>query len=127
MFIRVHLWVLTGCLLVTSACGPSPSTNKPAPVQAPEVSYDFTTIDNLLQRIAPQHGGAALVLIKDDKVIYRKSFGNHTADKVVPVASASKWLSGALIMTLVDEGKLSLDDPAAKYVPEWTRDPFPRD
>ena len=62
---------------------------------------------------------AALVLIKDDKVIYRKSFGSHTADKVVPVASASKWLSGALIMTLVDEGKLSLDDTVSKYLPEF--------
>jgi serine-type D-Ala-D-Ala carboxypeptidase/endopeptidase len=119
VFIRIYLWFLTGCLLISIACSHSPSTNKPAPVQSPEVSYDFTTVDNLLQRIAPKHGGAALVLIKDGKVIYRKSFGPHAADKVVPVASASKWLSGALIMTLVDEGKLSLDDTVSKYLPEF--------
>ena len=119
MFIRARLWLLTGCLLISTACGPSPSTNKPTPVQTPEVSYDFTLLDTLLQRIAPKHGGAALVLIKGDKVIYRKSFGSHTAGKVVPVASASKWLSGALIMTLVDEGKLSLDDSVSKYLPEF--------
>jgi putative oxidoreductase len=28
----------------------------------------------------------------------------------VPIASASKWLFGALIMTLIDEGQLSLDE-----------------
>ena len=52
-------------------------------------------------------------------MIYRKSFGSHTADKVVPIASASKWLSGAVIMSLVDEGKLSLDDKVSKYLPEF--------
>jgi CubicO group peptidase (beta-lactamase class C family) len=58
----------------------------------------------------------------DDKIIYRKSFGRHGADKVIPIASASKWLSGALIMTLVDEGQLSLDDPVSKFIPEFSGD-----
>ena len=61
-----------------------------------------------------------MVLVKGDKVIYRKSFGRHSADEIVPVASASKWLSGAVIMSLVEEGKLSLDDTVSKYIPEFT-------
>jgi CubicO group peptidase (beta-lactamase class C family) len=85
-------------------------------------SYDFTTVDNILERAAPGFGGCALLLIKDDKVVYRKSFGRYEADKVVPIASASKWLSGALIMTLVDDGKLSLDDTVSKYIPEFGAD-----
>jgi CubicO group peptidase (beta-lactamase class C family) len=85
-------------------------------------SYDFTIVDRILEQAAPQLGGCALILIKDEKVIYRKAFGRYAAEKVVPVASASKWLSGALIMVLVDEGKLSLDDPVSKYLPEFAGD-----
>ncbi|MBD0324862.1 MAG: beta-lactamase family protein [Pyrinomonadaceae bacterium] len=111
----------------------SPQTHgRETPAQTPVTSnsmlssnlgpYDFTAVDRLLERAAPRLGGCALILIKGDKVIYRKAFGRYAVDKVVPVASASKWLSGALIMTLVDEGKLSLDDPVSKYLPEFSGD-----
>ncbi len=120
MYIRANLCLLL--LILTSCSSVSTPPPQPAPTATPSITYDFATIDNLLERIAPKHGGVALVLVKDDKVIYRKSFGSHTADKVLPVASASKWLSGAVIMSLVDEGKLSLDDPVSKYLPEFGRD-----
>lgn len=124
MCVRVHLWVVTACFLILTGCGASPSSNsspspQPTAASSPKVSYDFTSVDQLLQSIAPRHGGCALILVKDGQVIYRKSFGRHTAERVVPVASASKWLSGALIMSLVDEGKLSLDDKVSKYLPEF--------
>jgi CubicO group peptidase (beta-lactamase class C family) len=87
-----------------------------------QASYDFAAIDQILEGAAPGLGGCALLLIKNDKIVYRKSFGRFEADKVVPIASASKWLSGALIMTLVDDGKLSLDDPVSKYISEFGAD-----
>jgi CubicO group peptidase (beta-lactamase class C family) len=127
------------CCLTLAGCNPRRSFNNssdpqrpgsPAPIisdstsipETTQASYDFTTVDKILERAAPRLGGCALLLIKDDKVIYRKSFGRHGADKVVPIASASKWLSGALIMTLVDEGKLSLDDTVSKYLPDFGTD-----
>jgi CubicO group peptidase (beta-lactamase class C family) len=87
-------------------------------------TYDFTRVDSLLQSSLSEIGGTgcALILIQDGKVIYRKAFGNFSTDQVVPIASATKWLSGAVIMALVDEGKISLDDPAAKYLPNFTGD-----
>lgn len=126
MFCRVYLWFL---VLILSSCGSSPPSSNNSPVSQPspsptaaDVTYDFTAVDNLLQRIARKHGGIALVLVKNDEVIYRKSFGAYSTDKVVAIASASKWLSGAVIMTLVDEGKLSLDDSVSKYLPEFGGD-----
>jgi|SRR5687767_12746232 len=125
---------LAECIFTFIGCNPQATSNKgqstpaqmaptsnvaPGPSQA---SYDLTTIDNILERAASRFGGCALLLIKDDKVIYRKSFGRFEADRVVPIASASKWLSGALIMTLVDEGKISLDDKVSKYLPEFGTD-----
>jgi CubicO group peptidase (beta-lactamase class C family) len=90
--------------------------------EAAQAAYDFATVDNILERAAPGFGGCALLLIKDDKVVYRKSLGRYAAHKVVPIASASKWFSGALIMTLVDEGRISLDDTVSKYIPEFGAD-----
>jgi CubicO group peptidase (beta-lactamase class C family) len=131
--------VLPLCLLTLGGCNPqrsssdssgsqrqgspaqtSPDSNSDPP--ATQATYDFTTVDRILERAAPRLGGCALLLIKDDKIVYRKSFGRHGADKVVPIASASKWLSGALIMTLVDERKLSLDDTVSKYLPDFGTD-----
>jgi CubicO group peptidase (beta-lactamase class C family) len=37
---------------------------------------------------------------------------------VVYIASAGKWLAAATIAAVVDEGKLSWDDPVAKWIPE---------
>ena len=129
---------LAACLFTLTVCNPqatsndssaqrqsTPAQSAPSSNVAPGVaqtSYDFTNIENILERAAPGLGGCALLLIKNDKVIYRKSFGRYGTDKVVPIASASKWLSGALIMTLVDEGRISLDDTVSKYLPEFGTD-----
>jgi serine-type D-Ala-D-Ala carboxypeptidase/endopeptidase len=131
---------LSGCLLMVAGCDSQRSSldsndssqmrGQETPAQTPANampssnpgSYDFTAVDRLLERAAPRLGGCALVLIKGDKVIYRKAFGRYAADKVVPIASASKWLSGAVMMALVDEGKLRLDDPVSKYLPEFAGD-----
>lgn len=74
----------------------------------------------MLQQVASKHGACALLLVKSDKVIYRKAFGRYGPERVIPIASASKWLAGAVIMSLVDEGKLSLDDKVSQYIPEFT-------
>lgn len=41
------------------------------------------------------------------------------ADAVFWIASQSKGMTAAAVMMLVDEGKLSLDDPVEKYLPEF--------
>jgi hypothetical protein len=40
----------------------------------------------------------------------------------IRVWSASKWVTGYMILRLIDDGKLSLDDPAAKVLKWWTTD-----
>jgi CubicO group peptidase (beta-lactamase class C family) len=134
----IVLLFFAACVLVAGGCNVPHTTdnaqdarqqppNQPSPASsvAPpttQASYDFTGLDDLLAQIARKHGGCALVVVKDDKVIYRKGFGSHGPDKVIPVASASKWLAGAVIMSLVDERKLSLDDQVSKYLPGFTED-----
>ena len=82
--------------------------------------FDFSAVDSFinhsLDRIC---GGCNLILIRGSRIIYRKAYGNFTLDKTVPIASASKWISGGVIMSLVDEGIISLEDPVSKYLPEF--------
>lgn len=84
-------------------------------------TYDFSAIDKLLQDSLPiiqgTGKGCSLLLIKDGKVIYDKGFGsNYDNQKLVPIASASKWLSAGVIIGLLDQNSLSLDDSAGKHL-----------
>jgi CubicO group peptidase (beta-lactamase class C family) len=84
---------------------------------------DLAPIDKIMEQSLETLGGSAnLLLIRDGKTIYRKSFGKFTPDTVVPVASASKWISAGVIMRLVEKGKLSLDDPISKYIADAPAD-----
>ena len=115
--------------LVTATCeSQAPQKSEPAAEQSPPPNNpplespvsDLPQIDQVLREASNQLGSFAVVLVKADGVVYRKAFGNYRIDQVVPIASSSKWLAGALVMALVDEGKLSLDDPVAKYLPEFS-------
>jgi serine-type D-Ala-D-Ala carboxypeptidase/endopeptidase len=89
-------------------------------VQAQQTScnYDFAPVTKLMQDMVKDKllVGASLLLVKDNKTIYEQYFGAYDVNTQVLIASASKWLSAAAIMTLVDEGKLSLDDSASKHL-----------
>lgn len=65
--------------------------------------------------------GAGLVVVRGDGVLHESLHGKLAATDVVPIASASKWLAVATVLTLVDEGVLDLDRPVARYVNEFDR------
>jgi CubicO group peptidase (beta-lactamase class C family) len=70
--------------------------------------------------------GAAL-LAKDGKVIYKKAFGMANKDFNAPnrvdtkfnLGSMNKMFTSVAIAQLVERGKLSFDDPLAKFLPEF--------
>ncbi len=70
--------------------------------------------------------GAAL-LAKDGKVIYKNAFGTANKDFNAPnrvdtkfnLGSMNKMFTSVAIAQLVERGKLSFDDPLAKFLPEF--------
>ena len=83
--------------------------------------YDFSAVDSLLSdSLSRLGGGCALLLIKDGRVVYRKAFGRYSCDMVVPIASATKWLSAGVINSLISEGRLSLNDTCGEFLPLYT-------
>ena len=84
--------------------------------------YNFTEVDDLLSKNQKLLGGDVIAMIyKDGKLVYNKQLNKEFTGKTqVPIASCSKWLTAALAMIFVEEGKISLDDPVAKYIPIFT-------
>lgn len=87
-----------------------------------QAQYDFSEVDQLLERHQRDLGNNVVTLVyKDGQIIYKKEQGHFTSETQDPIASCSKWLTAGLAMTFVDEGKLSLDDTLGKYLPVFTR------
>lgn len=85
--------------------------------------YDLTALDDLLAQKQSLIGKDYVVLIweKDDTLVYKKEVGEYKSKTQAPIASCSKWLTAALVMQFVDEGKISLDDPVVKYLPVFEK------
>ncbi|MDQ3226688.1 MAG: beta-lactamase family protein [Chloroflexota bacterium] len=78
-----------------------------------------------------QAPGAALVVMKGDEIVLARGYGLETverADAVAPTTvfllnSMSKQFTAALILKLAEEGRLTLDDPVARHLPDFTHLP----
>lgn len=83
----------------------------------------------VLQSFVDKHivPGVIVLVADKDRVLAVETAGytslaNHTPmreDAVFWIASMSKSLTGTALMMLIDEGKVSLDDPVEKYLPEF--------
>jgi CubicO group peptidase (beta-lactamase class C family) len=80
--------------------------------------------DAVAKKVIP--GGSALVA-RNGRVALLAAAGQadiehdrpYDADTIVRIASMSKPVTSAAVMVLVDEGKVSLDDPVARFLPEF--------
>lgn len=71
--------------------------------------------------------GVAVAVSENGKVIYQKGFGMRdletnkpvTPETIFGVASITKSFTALAIMKLVEEGKLRLEDPVRKYLPNF--------
>lgn len=78
---------------------------------------------NILDKDIP---GFAFIVAKDGKVVEEGYYGKANVELNVPVtqesvfaiASMSKTFTAAAILLLAEEGKLGLNDPIKKYIPE---------
>ena len=116
MRIRLSLlFLFLCCCLVTTA----PAQNGVDPLSK-KVDQLFATWDK------PESPGAAIAVIKDGVVVYKRGYGSANLEYNVPitpqtvfhVASVSKQFTAFAITLLASQGKLSLDDDIRKYLNE---------
>lgn len=90
---------------------------------------DEPKIATVLQPFVDSHSlaGAVTLVASKDKVLSLEAVGYADvsakkpmmADSLFWIASMSKPITGTALMLLVDEGKVNVDDPVEKYLPEF--------
>ncbi len=96
-----------------------------AAISSFETSVDAAAAEVLQATGVPS---ASIAVIKDDHLLLIRAYGHARLDPDVPaspamryaIGSVSKEFLAATIMLLAEQGKLSLDDPVAKYFPNLT-------
>jgi CubicO group peptidase (beta-lactamase class C family) len=84
-------------------------------------------LDRLLPPLLAEDGiGAASVVVGEgERILYRRSFGSATADTVFDLASCTKGVgTTTAVMKLVEEGRLSLEDPIGRHLPSFAARPI---
>jgi len=77
--------------------------------------------------VAADGPGAAVIVTRKGKVVYAAGRGiadietkqEITPDTVFRLGSITKQFTAAAILKLVEQGKLSLDDPLTKFIPDY--------
>lgn len=122
-FVRTLLFSLAA-LSLTAASLP---TAKPEDVGMS--SERLQRIQEMIQRriAAGEMTGASAVVVRKGKVVYQTYQGVMdsetkkpvTADTMFRIASMTKPVTSAAIMMMIEEGKVRLNDPISRHIPEF--------
>jgi CubicO group peptidase (beta-lactamase class C family) len=125
-------------LLLLAACT---SLHLPAfaqtldPGRAERVAALLPEIDTMYAELADREHLPGLVvgIVMDGKLIHARSFGMANLERKVAVSSSTEFRIASMTKSFVamatlklrDQGKLALDDPASKYLPELRKAGLP--
>jgi CubicO group peptidase (beta-lactamase class C family) len=100
--------------------------------QTSKISPDLASkIDAVAEHEVTARGvpSASIAVVQHGEIVYRKAYGNARLDPPVAarpdmrysIGSVSKQFTATAILMLAEQGKLSLDDPVSRFVPDLTR------
>lgn len=106
-------------LLGLVLAGPVLAQPDPAVVRQARALLEATT--------AADGPGAAMLVLKGDRVVFRQARGMADIELGVPldpdqtfrIASITKTFTAATVVRLAQQGKLSLDDPLSRFLPDF--------
>jgi CubicO group peptidase (beta-lactamase class C family) len=116
--------------LLAAACVPALAGELPV-AQPGDVGLDAEAlrgIDGAVEKLVEreQIAGAVVAVLRRGRVVHLSAHGQRDRERRLPmqrdtifrIYSMSKPVTSVAAMMLVEEGKLSLDDPVAKHLPE---------
>ena len=90
---------------------------KPVPVENP-----LSGIEAIVKQQTKTMGKEVVVMVNQGgKNLYTLQSPEFNPRTPFPIADASMWLTAAVVLIHVDEGKIRLDDKVSKYIPEFSR------
>src|SRR5262245_43509683 len=100
-----------------------------APASSPEPDAKLAAaLDAELQAAyKPSEPGAAVTVVRDGKTVLRKAYGMASLELAVPmkpehlfrIGSITKQFTATAILLLAQQGKLGLQDPITKHLPDY--------
>jgi len=100
-----------------------------ASVQAELKSTFAKVVDSIAKDVIKEDGtpGMSIAVAKGSEIIHAKGYGyaditdkkKAKSDHIYRIGSVTKQFTSAAIMQLVEQGKINLDDPLTKYVPDF--------
>src|SRR5215217_9502560 len=134
-FPQVYVFLLLLILSQRVATGAVPPPQFTDPQRKQKLAAAFPEIERLFKNYMErqQAPGAVLGVIVDGELVWVKAAGVRektndapvTPETVFRIASMTKSFTAMAILKLRDEGKLSLEDPVSRYVPELANLPYP--
>ncbi|HEY7288844.1 MAG TPA: serine hydrolase domain-containing protein [Vicinamibacterales bacterium] len=111
------------CLAAALCAWTAVAARSAQPAKAP---VDVASIDAVFARWTPATPGCAVGIAEDGTPTFGKGYGSADLEHDVPITpesifeagSVSKQFTAAAVLLLAREGKLSIDDPVRKYIPE---------
>ena len=120
--LTLSLWLCVSVSIAQSLVPGNPKENGFSPER-------LTRIDQLCNDYVSKNyiPGAVVLIVRNGKVVYHKAYGYSDAeakttlkkDDIFRIASQTKAITSLAVMMLFEEGKLLLDDPISKYIPEF--------
>src|SRR5262245_29699957 len=117
---------LAASLALTTAVASAQST-APSGVSTERLAR----LDAFLQRYVDENrvAGAVALVLRDGKPVYERAVGwsdreagrRMPPDTIFRIASQSKALTSVVILSLVEEGRLGINDPASRYLPGFAK------
>jgi CubicO group peptidase (beta-lactamase class C family) len=116
-------FVTISIILLLSACATKESSTS---ILKSDLDVYFSSF------FKPDEPGASVLILKNDEVIFSKSYGLTDLKTKEPITSKTLFNLGSISKTFVangililrDQGKLSLNDPLAKYFPDFKNKSF---
>ena len=122
---RTAFFLLAGAVALAQAA-PLPEASPEEVGMSPE---RLGRLDTAMQKAVDsgELPGAVVLIARDGQLVYAKSFGWQDREKKIPMRndsifrlySMTKPVVSVAAMTLVEEGRLGLQEPVSKYIPEF--------
>src|SRR3954447_14902815 len=106
--------------------GLTPAAQKAPATFSPE---RLARIDKLFQQYVDENrvGGVVGLVLQDGKPVYERAVGwadkeagtKMANDSIFRIASQTKAITSVAILSLMEEGKLSITDPVSRYIPTF--------
>ncbi len=138
-YLQRAAWVWTGCLwvglsmLLAAQTHSAVSYSRPLVTASPELagmsSERLARIDQLCRKSVEKGDvpGMVALVARHGKIVFHQAYGmaenttgrNMSKDQIFRIASQTKAITATAVMMLWEEGGFKLDDPVARWIPEF--------